>query len=229
MDQKIHQHDLNRDDHTPRPVRFSSYATTALTVILTVEIIAIGAYSYSRMQAALQPENVANLAEEAIREHYPEFRQQLVAQIEQEAPAIAQQASHEMIASAPEAREELQRLTIRQLDQGLSEAADLSQEKFSELLRENRAEIEQALERIEEAPEEAKELLAETEADFQMQFGVDLQEQAENALAAMRNFNERLRRLSETSLDELSRRAQLEVQIIRIVRAMQERRPEEVL
>jgi hypothetical protein len=72
--------------------------------VLVLEVVGLGLYGYYRVQRLLDPENLADRAEEAIRENYPDVRQNLLVQIKSQAPEIARQLSAEMIATTPDAR-----------------------------------------------------------------------------------------------------------------------------
>ena len=217
---------MNTQNHSLEPKKVpdgicsSSIMAAVLAGIVFAEIVGIGIYGYYRVQAALEPENLADRAEQAIRENYPEIRQELVAQVKKQSPQIAEQVSKEMISSAPDAREQLERFTARQLDAGLDEATELSAEKFRGLLRENHDQIVQLFEAIEKAPEETHELALETETNIEQQLGVDLQRQAKMALRAHRQLNEKLARLAEED-ENLTSKELLERRIVRILRTMQ--------
>lgn len=211
-----------RTNRVPRPILSSSYLAAGMAVVLTLEIFGLAWYTYLRIQTALEPENLAERVETAIRENYPEFREELVIHVQEEAPAIAQQVSEEMIAAAPDARQELEQLTARQIEIGLDSATDLSADAFREMLQENHDEILEIFEAIEEAPDEAHQLAVETENNIEQQFGVDIERQAKAALRTHRKLNQKLERLSQAD-ETLSAKELIERRIVRILRTMQEK------
>lgn len=215
------------NEKVPQPVLSSSYVSAGLAVLLTVEILGIGIYAYNRVQTALKPENLADHIEVAIRDNYPEFRKDLVAQVKQEAPAIAKQVSAELIAAAPDARVELEELTERQLELGLETATELSAEQFQTFLQDNRPQIVKVFETIEDAPEDAHQLVLETEKNIEQQLGVDMQRQAKMALRVHRQVNDKLDRISESD-ENLKSKELLERRIVRLLRTMQQQRIEEM-
>ncbi len=205
----------------PEKVRTSSYIAAALAIFLTLEIAGIAIYGYYRVQQALKPENLADRVEETVRENYPEFRETLVTQAQEKAPELAKQVSETVIAAVPDARVDLERLVARQLAIGLDNATELSAEQFRDVLKENRAEFVEVFKAIEDAPEEAHQLVLETEANIEKQLGVDLQRQAKLAVRNLNNLNEKLDRLAGTP-DSLSAKEQVERRIVRVLRAMQQ-------
>ena len=210
----------------PKSICSSSITAAVLACVLTAEIVGLGLYGYYRVQTALAPENLADRAEEAIRANYPEFRKEIVTQVKSESPQIAEQVSQQILASTPEARQELEQFTARQIEIGLDQATELSADQFRDVLRENHDQVVKIFEAIEDAPEEAHELVLETEASIEKQLGVDLQRQAREALHAHRQLNEKLARLAG-SQENLSSKELLERRIVRILRTMQEQRAKE--
>ncbi len=205
----------------PEKVRTSSYIAATLAVLLTLEIAGIAIYGYYRVQQALKPENLADRVEETVRENYPEFRATLVTQAQENAPELAKQVSETVIAAVPDARVDLERMVARQLAIGLDNATELSAEQFRDLLKENRAQFVKVFNAIEDAPEEAHQLVLETEASIEKQLGVDLQRQAKLAVKNLDDLNAKLDRLAG-SPDTLSAKEQVERRIVRVLRAMQQ-------
>jgi hypothetical protein len=206
----------------PQPVSTSAYVSAILALVLVAEIAGIGAYAYYRVRRVLAPENLADRVEEAIRENYPEVRQEVVTEIKSQAPQIAEQVSQEILSSAPEARHYLERLTARELEAGLDQATQLSAEQFRKILDENRDKVEAAFEAIDGAPEEARQLILETEDSIETQLGVNIQQQAENTLLTYRRLNDKLERLVDPDAT-LEPQELLERRILRILKTMEER------
>jgi hypothetical protein len=205
----------------PDSVWTSSYVSASLAVILVAEILGISAYAYYRVTHALDPQNLADRIELAIRENYPEVRKELVEQVKLKSPEIAEQVSQELMASAPEARQELEEFTARQLDVGIEKITEISAEQFRKLLQQNREEIIAAFDKVEAAPEEAERIVLETEKSIEEQLGVDIQNQARSVLTVHRELNDKLQRLTDSSASLRSREL-LERRIVRILRTMQE-------
>jgi hypothetical protein len=215
----------------PKEVRASVWNSSLLSAVLALalvaEIVGLAAYGYYRVQRALDPENLADRAETAIRENYPEVREQLIEQIQSSSPQIAEQVSAELIASTPEARQQLEQFTARQIELGLDRGTELSAEQFRQILDDNRPQIVEAFEKLETAPQEAHALILETEARIEKELGVDLQAQAKNALAVHRQVNDKLERLTDEEAT-LDAQEQIERRIVRILKTLQEEPSERV-
>jgi hypothetical protein len=212
---------LNENRTVPENVRWNSVLSAVLAVILVAELLGLGAYGYYRVQTALQPENLANRVEHAIEENYPEFRKDLIRQVKRRSPQIAEQVSSQIVESAPNVRERLERFTARQLEAGLDEVTELSADKFRQVLQENHDQLVKAFEAVEQAPEETRRLVLETEASLEQQLGVDIQTQARNALAVHRDLNDKLERLADPEAT-LEPKELIERRIVRIVKTMAE-------
>lgn len=205
----------------PKKIEFQSYLAAGLALLLVLELAGIGWYTYNRVQTLVQPENLGDRVEEAVRENYPEFRSSLVVRVKENAPELAQQVSKEILAAVPDARVDLERFAARQLSVGLDNATELSADRFAKVLEDNRERLVEVFETIDDAPEEAHRLMLETEADIESQLGVDIQRQARIALQRLDQLNAKLDRLAD-SPDDLSAKEQLERRIVRVLRALQQ-------
>jgi hypothetical protein len=103
---------------------------------------------------------------------------------------------------------------------GLDTATELSAEQFRGLLQQNHAQFLKVFNAIEEAPEEAHQLVLETEEAMEQQLGVDLQRQAKMAVRNLGDLNAKLGRLAGPP-ESLSAKEQIERRIVRVLRAMQ--------
>ena len=224
---EVHAKQPGKSDESLSPAPVSSTVWTSSTVsvalagIVLLELVALTSFGYYRVQETLEPHNLADRVESALRENYPDVRRELITEIKASAPQLAAQASSELRATAPEAREWLERATRRQIERGLDEVTELSEEQFRAILSKNHESIASAFEKVEAAPEESRELVLETEASIEQELGVDLQRQARNALALQHDLNAKLALLTDPDA-KLTAREQLERRIVRILKTMQQ-------
>ena len=202
-------------------MRAGAWIAAILAVVLMAEAVGFTWHAYRLAQRKLTPENLVDTAENAIRENYQEMREMLTTEIKERAPEIAEQLSREMIASSPEVREWLEQMTARQLEYGLEEVTHLSAEQFRLFLQENRPTVMLAFDRIEDAPEEAHQLVLKLESKLEARIGVDVQKQAQRALELHRQLNVKLERLTDPG-ETLSPKEILERRMVRILRTLQE-------
>ncbi len=206
--------------HESNATKTQVQLSACLAIALAVAFVGILGYEYYRIRASLAPDKIGDRVEAAISENYPEFREKLVANIKEQAPEIAEQVSTEALAATPRARQKLEQFTARQIDRAIAEGTTLSAEQFREVLRQNHEQIAKTFEKIETAPKEAHELVLAMEQDIEQALEIDVQTQAKRVLAAHRNLNDELEKLSDPNAqlepDEL-----LELRIVRILRAMQ--------
>lgn len=206
----------------PSSVWTSASLSALLSGILLSELLIFTTYSYYQAERWLDPAYLGDQIESAVRENYPELRVNLIAQVEAKSPEIAERISQQLVATTPEARQQLERLTSRQLDAGLDQITQISREQFREMLRRNHDAIVAALEQIEQAPDEARRFVLKTEASLEDQMGIDLQRQARTALALHRDLNNKLERLQQPDA-ALDSKELLERRIVRLLRTIQER------
>jgi hypothetical protein len=205
---------------TPLSLRLGAIISAGLALVLVAEIAGLSWHTFSRVQRSLQPEKLVDQAEQAIRENYPQFREEMLAELRERSPELARQASREMLASSADVRQWLERVAERQLNRGLDDVTELSAEQFRTYVTANRATVQQAFDELESAPDEARELILGTEASLEEQLGVDIQKQAEQTLAVHRALNDKLERLS-TEGTPLAPRELLERRMLRILKALE--------
>lgn len=199
--------------------RSLSWLSTALAIVLIVEIAGLSVYAWNVFRRETQPERLADRAERALEENYPELRSQMVHQVSQQAPVLAAQVSDRLLEATPSARLELENISLKYLERGLDDAAELSADEFREWLRQNHNAIEDAFIQIEQAPNDARLLVLDTEASLEEQLGLDLRDQAKLTLEVYRMLNDKLERLADPNV-ELSHQERLERRTIRLLRAL---------
>lgn len=208
------------ENHDDRPAS-RNWTTTWLIGLLIVEMTGMGLYTYFDVKRQMEPSNLAAKAEEAIERNYPEIRKKIVQNVEENATTIAEQISDEAVGSSPETRQWLERMVKRQLGYGLDRATAFSAEGFRGFLQENRQRIEEAFQRLEQAPEQARQMVLELESRMEQQWGVALESEARAALELHRQLNRKLQRLAGDA--PLEPRELLERRIVRIFRTLIER------
>jgi len=196
----------------------SNQFTAVLLGLFLFEVLAIGVDTYLDIRERIQPESLVEQAEQEIRKNYPKIRKELTAEIKAQAPNIAETMSHQLIASSPQIRQWLQDTTRRQLRYGLDETTELSSAQFRSFVRDNREEIEELFIQLEETPEQVEETVLGLESNFEKSWGIQLENQAENALVLHRKLNDKLETINSGS--SLSPKELLERRIFRIVRTL---------
>ncbi|QDU77714.1 hypothetical protein Pan97_47880 [Bremerella volcania] len=203
----------------------SNRFTTVLLGLFLIELIGISVDTYLDIRKRIQPRNLAEQAEQEIRKNYPKLRRELTTEIKTQAPNIAEAMSEQLIGSSPQIRQWLQETTRRQLRLGLHETTKLSSAQFQSFVRDNHAEIEELFVQLEETPEHTEEIVLDLESNIENSWGVQLQNQTENALSLHRKFNDKLEKINRGT--SLTPKELLERRIVRIVRTLaDERLPE---
>jgi hypothetical protein len=193
----------------------------AVFALLTFSFIG---YQYYRFTQVSSPEVIVSVAEEQIKEHYHEIREDLKEQLVSSAPELAETISERAVKELPEARKDLVQFLGRQLAVGLDRATAFSADEFREILRENRDLIEKAVTELKEFPDEAKEFVTAMEKRLEKRWDVDVRKQARFVLKVVRGVNAKLERLN--SNENLTPEEMIERRIVRIIRAMQEQEPD---
>ncbi len=166
-----------------------------------------------------EPERIIHRVQSVWLDNYPQLKQAWLENARQQSPQIAERFSEELIAQAPRLRQRLEAASLRELEQGIDNAVELSADEFRQWLRDNHAAIEDAFIQVEQAPHEARMLVLDTEASLEEQVGLDLRDQAKLTLEVYRIFNDKLERLANPD-EEFTRQEKLERRAIRILRAL---------
>lgn len=203
----------------PQSVQASARLTFALAMILLLELLGGAIYASVRVSEALEPDNLVEAAEDAIRANYPEYRVTIEDNVREQGPQVAEEISQQLIESGPEAREWLAGVISRQLEVGLDEATELSVDQFREFLQANRQQVADALDQLDAAPEETEQLVIELENSLERQLGADFQAQARRALELHRRLNDKLETLTNEQA-QLDPQELLERRMLRILRAL---------
>lgn len=195
------------------------WITFALVLVLICELVGLSLHGWNIVARESQPDRLTRRAEAMLVANYPELKEQWLSGTRELAPQAAQQFSQRLLRSTTSARIELEELSLKHLEEGLDSAVELSADEFRQWLRDNHDAIEDAFLQIEQAPEDARLLVLDTEASLEEQLGLDLRDQAKLALEVYRTLNNKLERLADPNSD-LSRQEQLERRTIRLIRAM---------
>lgn len=199
--------------------RTLAWLSALLATVLIIECSSLVWYGWTIAQRESEPERIVDRVEAAWLDNYPQLQQAWLAKTRQESPYLADRLSEQLIAQAPRLRERLEAATLRELEQGIDNAVELSADEFRQWLRENHDAIEDAFRQVEQAPHETRLLVLDTEASLEEQLGLDLRDQAKLTLEVYRIFNDKLERLANPQ-DDFSRQEKLERRAIRIVRAL---------
>lgn len=199
--------------------RWLAWTSALLTTVFIIECAALTWHAYYVAQRESEPERIVARVQTVWLENYPELKQAWLDEASAQSPRLAERLSEQLIAQAPRLRERLEAATLRELEQGIDNAVELSADEFRQWLRENHDAIEDAFIQVEQAPHEARMLVLDTEASLEEQIGLDLRDQAKLTLEVYRIFNDKLERLASPN-EEFSRQEKLERRAIRILRAL---------
>jgi len=209
------QSEYERKLHTQAKTTF---LLSGLWLLVLVVFVSHGIYKYNQLT---DEEKLVDQAVEAIKKDYPEFRKQLVSDIQTSAPKYAEHLSQSLIKAAPDVRQEAEQFVTRQIDTGSDELIALSSEKFNEYVANNREMFEKWLTQLDESPEKVKQLSQEMNQQIEELVGTDLQKQLDMLLAAHEKLNERLGRIEKHA--GLSPTELIERRIVRILKALEQK------
>jgi len=196
----------------------TTFLLSGLWLLVLVVFVSHSIYKYNQLT---DEEELVNKAVEAIKKDYPEFRKQLVSDVQTSAPKYAENMSQSLIKAAPDVRQEAEQFVSRQINTGSDRLIALSSEEFNEYVANNRDMFEQWLTRLDESPEDVEQISEEMNQQIEELVGKDVQKQLDMLLAAHEKLNERLGRIERNA--GLSPTELIERRIVRILKALQQK------
>jgi len=210
-------------DLTPQIKRYQTLSMVC-AALLALQAIGLLVGAGIALSAVGDPKEMVAAGEQAVADTYPGFKAEVIARVEANSPEFADYLGESAVASIPDLRAWLASLAEQKIDAGTEKAMDLATEKFEAFVLENRPLFQKAFTGLDQAPDEAEELVLSLETKYEETFGADAEAQAEATLEAVKRLNARLEKLSDGGA--LKPQDLIERRIIRIVRAMAQGQPE---
>jgi hypothetical protein len=204
-----------------RAVQRTARWVSVLLVAFVVLVAGGAAYACWQASDLLAPTNLVGRAKQQLREDYPEIRKEIQRKVAEAAPALARRASRRVLAELPDLRARLKPYLEQQIDAGLKQGEILSEKALRRFLQEHHQMIEEWLDRIRRAPEEAPKFAAKLEKEVDQRLGSDLLRDAHTGLELLRQWNAKLAKLGQER--DLTPAEQAELRIVRLLRALQVR------
>jgi hypothetical protein len=167
-----------------------------------VGLIAIGLlsfyfwYGHKQFREISDPQTLVNYGVGLLNDHMPEVRASTAAQIRASAPQWAEELSNELVKRMPDGRVEIENQIKTYIDTQFLEAKTITQDTFKKMIADNRAEIDEAVKTILDGKESGAFVDAFLPV-MEKSVGVDLQNNAAEALGSFVDLNERLERLAK--------------------------------
>ncbi len=203
-----------------RAVRQTARWTTGLMVLFLVLVAGTVAYAGWRAKQLTDPDALAAAAEDYLRAHYPEWKEEVRKELVAQAPVLAERITHRTVTSAPRVRQQVERYLDERVAASLARGSAVSERQFRDFLRANRAQIKEGFNEVRRAPREAERFTGELEKSVDRRLGGDVREQARRVLESLRQLNDKLAALGTDK--GLSEADQLERRILRVLRAYQD-------
>jgi hypothetical protein len=170
-------------------------------------------------QRYTDPEFLVALAEKKIEANYPAIKKELVSELKEAAPELAEKATRNVVASMAEARQEVKEFVLRRVNKALKSGTEFSAEQFREFVREHRDTIREVYQEIKEVPKETRQAVVKLEKRLEDFLGVDYQTQARQVVGFLESINDKLAYLQQEP--DLETAEFLELRMLRILRTLQ--------
>lgn len=172
------------------------------TLTLLIGLVAIGLlsfyfyYGYTQFQEISDPHTLIKIGKDQLNSNLTAVREMAAKQIRESAPQWAEEASKSIIDQMPVGRKEIEAQLTTFIDTQFQDAKVVSQEKFREMIAQNRADIQAAVDTI-LSDKESEAFVSAFMPVVEKTVGIDVQNNAAEALGAFGELNQRLDRLAK--------------------------------
>lgn len=194
-----------------------------LTLIVAMIVLALLTgyfwYGYQQFNALLQPQELVNVAASLLDENIQPAREGIQAEIEKQAPLLAQNLSTQALDAIPNLKESLEEYIVTQSKQAVDQAIGDSTGRFDGILEQHRPEIQSLIAEMKDNDKASDEVLSALETAINEEIGQDMQANAGEVLDTLNLLTYRVERLAAGR--GLNEEEQLERQALMIIRRLQ--------
>jgi len=176
-------------------------ATTTLTTLVgIVVLLAIGIYAYigyNQVKIFSDPEKMADMAAQTIDDNLPQLRRRLESEINESAPKWADGLSKQALGYLPAGRQQFEKLVMENLDDGLAQTREKTNEQFRTFIGNNREHLKKQLEELSKNSDLADTTFADLQADLEKDLGVNFQADSAALLRQLTAANQSFKKLRD--------------------------------
>ena len=197
---------------------------TWMTVIIGFGLLALVSfyfyYGYKEISDLKDPELIVSLVGDTVDSQIPQLATMAKDQVDTNATVWAEQASQQALAQLPTLREWLEQAACKQADRGIKELDVVGEEKFRELLRNNRDTVARAIQDVKDDDEVSDGVVVLLEEALEKELGLGLQEQADVLFTLLNDMGENMELLQEG--ENLSDEQKAELRVLMLARRWQQ-------
>lgn len=180
-----------------RQFRLGAWLTAIVGIILLGLLIVYFTFGYQQVSILTKPDTlvpwVGDMLDSKIKDAVPALENEVT----RSAPAWAELASQQIVASLPLGREKLQELLLAKTGDFVSKHTVLAEDMFRKVLKEHRATIKETLDQLSTKQALSDELLASLQTAVEAEIKVEMQAQAHELLEAFIEMDAKLQRLKQ--------------------------------
>lgn len=202
-----------------RRFRLSAWITLIVGGLLLLLVGFYFAYGYSKISELRDPELIVSLVGQMVDDQIPAVRQNLEAQVEQNATTWAEQASQQLLAQISPLREQIEALALDQSDAVIAQVDMVGEEKFREILNQNRTDVQKAIDDLKKGEAAPDALMLTIQLAIEKELQIDSENQAEVIRAFVTELNASMERLQTD--EGLNREQKAERRALMLARRLQ--------
>jgi len=198
--------------------RINAWLTVIIGGLILILLIAYFSIGYREIASFRDPELIISPVFQVIDDQIPVQRRQIEEQINANAPTWAKQGSEQVLKAIPPLREKIEEVAIQQADKAIAKMDTLGEEKFREVLEQNRQAVKDAIARMDENEGMPEAVLTILQEAIEKELQIDSENQAAAVLAVVTDLNANMTKLQAG--EGLSEEQQIEREVLMLARRL---------
>lgn len=174
-------------------------SSSTVAIVAVIALVLVGGYfwyGYEMIASLIEPKTLVPYAAGMLQQNLPAARQSIVQQINDSAPAWAQQLSVKARETVPELRNKLEEYVLNETEKMLGHATGITEEKFRKVMHENHDVLERGFKELADHEKLSDECLNVLVSSMEQELQTDLKDQAEMMLETLRHLSTRVQRVA---------------------------------
>jgi hypothetical protein len=202
-----------------RRFRLSAWITLIVGGLLLLLVVFYFTYGYHEIARLRDPDLIVSLIGQTVDTQIPTLRQNLEAQVKQNASTWAEQASEHALAAIPDVRKQIESLALQQSDAVIAKIDMVGEDKFRKILNDNRAAVQKTIDQLKSGGTASEDLVLTLQDAIEQELQIDSENQAEALLTFVSDLNASMEKLQ--TAEKLSREQRAERRALILARTLQ--------
>ncbi len=202
-----------------RHFRLSAWITLIVGGLLLFLVAFYFTWGYFQIAQLRDPEMIVSLVGQTVDTQIPLVRQNIEAQVQQNAGTWAEQASQQLLGAIPNMRQSLEAYALQQSDEVIAKIDTVGEDKFREILNQNRDALQSSINDLKNGKQVSDDVMLTLQHEIEKALQVDSKNQAEALRTMVTDMNASMKKLRQG--EKLNREQQAERRALMLARRLQ--------